>query len=353
MATMYALPALTTWAVAGGWSNTSGGASNGAFPSSTTDVVFDANSGPSRTISASGSCASITTAGANPMTFTGTLNASGTSIDLTGTVSVAGISIQNGIGTSPAGNATLKAQGVVFASMTVSCSLSLLSDLNVSTTFTLADVLDAGSTSIPYNFTDNGHNITVPAFVKGNGGNGGGQIGFSGVWTLTGAATPFGLFSMGNSSFVVSTGTLKFSNSSSTAKSSYLPSSNSINVVIEATGSGGISLSLNGSTVLSSFKVQAGCTVKFGTSTGSSFTLTAGSFAFNGAFGSPITLTASTTVQIGLIMTGGGKTYLDVCNYSWLNCSPANSFVARASTDGGNNTGITTYKAKPNLLAFF
>ncbi len=52
MANFFALPGLTAWSQVGGWSATSGGASNGAaLPGGTDSVIFDANSGSARGIS--------------------------------------------------------------------------------------------------------------------------------------------------------------------------------------------------------------------------------------------------------------------------------------------------------------
>lgn len=52
---MYALPTLSVWQnAAGGWSNTSGGPDNGTYPQGGDTVIFDANSGPARTINIGG-----------------------------------------------------------------------------------------------------------------------------------------------------------------------------------------------------------------------------------------------------------------------------------------------------------
>jgi len=356
MATLYALPSLATWTSTTGWSSTSGGASAGRSPTSTDDVVFDANSGPSRSINTSGGfCNNVSTVGANPMTFTSTggwLQIFGSLADFTGSVSVASIRLRNGLTASSTGSASLKGQNVSFGTIYVSCSLTILSTLIVTTGLNFEDVTDTSSNGIPYNFTTNGFNITAPAVVKSNVG-GGVMFVDNTTMTLTGPSYVSSLFSPGGSTITGGSSlTLKAQVAALTSDATITVPANAT-VEIVSTGTGGYYVVLYAtfsSVALNSLTVQGGCRVKFQ----QGFTFTANNFAFNGTFSSPIVITSTdASTRASLVKSGGSTVYVDVCTYSCLNFSPANTFYARAGTDAGNSSGITVYKAKPNMFAYF
>jgi hypothetical protein len=145
--------------------------------------------------------------------------------------------------------------------------------------------------------------------------------------------------------------TVNITDTSATAKQLYgkiSGTSGNTAIVISATGSGGVTF-VNANT-FSSVTVQPGCTVRFM----SGGTLTAASFSITGVAGNGITLQSGTAGNRAfLTKTGGGTVYLDYCSIKDIGFSPTSTFVGRASTDLGNNTGITFYKALPNFAAFF
>jgi hypothetical protein len=70
MATFYAKPNLTSWTDTAGWSTiSSSGASGSAVPGVADDVIFDAGSGSSRTVTGTWWARSLNTTGAAAMTF--------------------------------------------------------------------------------------------------------------------------------------------------------------------------------------------------------------------------------------------------------------------------------------------
>lgn len=108
MATYYARSSLIAMGDTTGWSLTSGGASAGVVPPGSSDIVFDANSGVSRSVSGSlTNMRDFTTVGAAAMTFTGTIDCS-RNINLTGTASAYQVNM---------GTGTISAPGVVIGTL--------------------------------------------------------------------------------------------------------------------------------------------------------------------------------------------------------------------------------------------
>lgn len=97
------------------------------------------------------------------------------------------------------------------------------------------------------------------------------------------------------------------------------------------------SYSTTGSNTFNDIKIDAGRTVKFASGT----TTTASSYTIDGESGNLITIGATTSSAHTLALTGGGKVQAKYCNISYSTASPATTFYALDSTDGGNNTNWT------------
>jgi hypothetical protein len=353
MATYYALPSMTNWNTVGGWSNTSGGPSNGNYPVVGSDVIFDANSGAARSIVA-GPCSSINTTGAAAMTFTSTLSVTAlanNACNLTGTASVATLTLAKSSSIDPT-ITTLTASGVSIGQLNVGNTVSLASDIVVTGSVVLQDVYYSdGVTNAPFDLNCNNKNVTLGKLTNpwAAGSNATVRVLMgTGTWTFTGTGTLYD-----GTSFTTSSSpgcTVQVTDTSATSKTldSYASgTAGNTSLQITGTGTGGVFLA-GGS--YSSLTVAAGSVVSFPGSGG----FTAGSFAFNGVFGNGITVkSASAGFKTTLTKTGGGAAYMDYCSIKDINGSPASTFIARASTDLGNNSNITFFKALPNFAAFF
>lgn len=324
--TMFARSALTVWdnATTGGWSNASGGADNGLVPTSADNVVFDASSGPARTIvcDGSGACNNLTTVGANAMVFsTSTMPISGNA-DLSGMTSA-------GIQFVGSGARTLKGQSVAFGNVTcgASTTLTLLSDMSCSS-------LSYGSTST---FNANGFNVTIPAFL----GSGFGSLTLgSGVWTLTGTGTIFT-----PASTTITTGsTIKITDTSATLKS--FSGTQTYNNLVVSGGGAGFGV---GTTTFNNVTLAAGASL----TVSAGATLTVASLTADGT-GAPITIKSFTSGSAaGLTKSGGGTVYVDYCSIKDITASPGSTFFARNSTNVSGNTNWTFIPGNSRFMAFF
>lgn len=372
MAQMYALPSLTTWdnSTVGGWSNTSGGVSNGTFPSIGTNVVFDANSGPSRTITIAASVTinSIdTSAAAGVLSFSGGANTvtvnggSGTIVDLTKAATFCQLILTDVARTG----AVLNLQGVSFTGtgpnsivlvggVTVNGNFACSGDINVQP-YTAGGAAESAAT-----LTFTGTAITCSHFVSTSGGFGGANtsttVNVGGVWTLTGTGNVWNIQTNYQNTAPAAGFTMKVTDSSASSKTVWLSSfgnaqAANVSVWAAATGTGGTTLtqSLNGA-VFSTLRVDPGCTLAFTYNGNYNFQ----TWNVVGSAASPATLTTTLPTNATFITTNTvGRVYLDYCNIKGITAIPANTFYARSSTDQGNNSGITYYKAKPNFAAFF
>lgn len=333
MATMYAIPALTLWdsSNAGGWSNTSGGASNGTVPTSATDVIFDANSGPSRSIGTgtNAMCLTLNTTGANAMTFTASngMTAHG-NVNLTGSVSFDTLLAGTGVAINlTSGSATIGTLNMSGASL-----VTLQDDLVVTSSITLGSATS---------FNANNHNVTLPSLSYT--GTATMTMG-SGTWTMTGTGT---VWNMGGTITVVpGTSTIKLTgNSASTI--TFNGNSKTYNNFWNATTGAGACHIAAGNT-FNNVRINAGRTQTFGHSFGHTFA----SFTADGT-GSPITIqTENPGTHAAFAKTGGGSIYLDYCSIKDIHATPSSTWNARNSTNVSNNTGITFIPGNSKFLQF-
>lgn len=342
MATMYALPGLSFWAdeFPGGWSNTSGGPNNSTWPTNTTDVIFDASSGSSRTIQCAGTCKSLNTTGSSPMIFassagSGSISASG-NVNLTGTISV-GYMVVN-----PSSNPiSLTSAGVPIARLETSAggTITLLDDLNVTT------LMGTCNTS----FNANGKNVTAPTFMM----SGAGQtltMG-SGTWTLTGTGSgpTLPVFSIPAADTVVcGTSTVKFTNTSAAPKYFDGGGKTYYNFLAATGVAAGGEARIVGANIFNDIKINPGATLYLE----SGVTNTVASITADGT-GSQITISSSSAGSPAtLVKSGGGAIYVDYCSIKDIAASPGSTFFARNSINVSGNTNWTFIPGNSKFLQF-
>jgi hypothetical protein len=332
MAIMYAIPALTTWdaSTVGGWSNTSGGASNGAIPDQTIDVIFDVNSGSARTINNNGApaCRSINTTGAAQMTFS-TSQQVLVSANITGCHSGTSISYV----ASPA-SVSLTTGGVVVNAIgvNVSTTLVLQDDLTMTGTLTL------GTSNS--NVDANNKNVTLPSVLVQFSQN---VTMGSGTWTLTGVGTVWDNSSSGT--FSAGTSTIKITDTSASAKTIAGASKTYYNVWHAGAGD----LVFPTTMTVNNIKANAGASLVLPATN----TLTVASVTLDGT-GAPISIKSSTSgTSATLAKSGGGTAYVDYCSIKDIAASPASTFYARNSTNVSGNTNWTFIPGNSRFLSFF
>lgn len=335
MTTMYAIPALVTWdsSTAGGWSNSSGGASNGTWPTSSDPVVFDANSGASRTITVtSANCGGITTVGANAMTFaSGGVIAYG-NIDLTGTVSSAGI-------TSQGASATIKAPGVPLGFLHVhGAGVSML----------LSDITTPSSTTLAFSgsLNMNGFSLTGGAFQLSSSCTL--TIG-TGTFTLSGGGGG-NVCNVGSGETVSNAtgGLIKFTDTTSSTKTFIGAGKTFGNVEIATGGNSGV-FAITGANTFSTLTIGPGAVVTLPVST----TNTVSSLVANGTGGLITLRSSSAGTAATLAKSGGGTSYVDYCSIKDITASPSSTFFARSSVNVSGNTNWTFILDDSNFLSFF
>jgi hypothetical protein len=331
MATMYAIPALSTWdnATPGGWSNTSGGVNNGLSPASSDDVIFDANSGAARGITCSGAmCNNISVvAGCTGIALSGDINPYGSNIYLAPLSSVTTIQIQS--------NTTYN---LIPPTGTIT---NLYGNGATRTLFLFGDLRISKFTSFSSNFNANGYNVTANTFS----GTGGTTLTLgSGTFTLTGTGN---VWNYGGATVVPGTSTIKITDKSASAKTFIGGSKTYNNIWNDTTGSGGLSIDDNNNT-FNNFKISPGCIQIFANST----THTINSLTADGT-GNPITIQTQTPgTPTTLTKSGGGSIYMDYYSIKDIAATPANTWNARNSTNVSGNSGINFIPGNSKFLAF-
>jgi hypothetical protein len=350
MATMFARSALTTWNNTGssgsGWSNTSGGASNGVSPNSSTDVVFDSNSGTARNIAFTDGlavgfipCKSITTNGAAALTFNNTtipLQITAGNIDFTGSNATCNIQYTStGTSTVNGGNSTFTSFSNTDGSSAVAVVLS--NNLSVSGQLLINFLGGAGSFNANnFNATiDNLSTINSPTLTMG-----------SGTWTITAVSgTPWAIAA--GTVIVPGTSTIKFTGSGSGSKTFNGQGKTYANFWNATTGSG--ACIIGGGATFSNFKIDAGRVQQFQNGTAS----VVASVTADGT-GGQITLSSDSAGNNAQITkSGGGTIYVDRCTIQDIHALPSSTWYARNSTDVSGNTGITFIPGNSNFASFF
>lgn len=344
MANFYALSGLTNWSQAGGWSSTSGGPSNGLnAPTSSDNVIFDANSGTARTITlnATISCNTMVCTGA-PMSINGVGIYGGyifsTNIDVSGFSSISLTSLAIGPNNGTVTTVSLKGGGCVITitqgNFTIpSCGLLLTGNLIVNGTLSISNP----------GMNDGGYNVSVGLIYDGGAdtsGLGSLTIG-AGVWTFTGTTSCISLSYVQLS--INANATFKFASSASCSFSAGpVPPTCTLWVASGA-------LSLGAGYTVGKIRVDGGATLTLA----SGGTTTANTWQVVGSASSLGLIAASNTTQTTIKSGVAGATvYLDFCKPIKI-ATNNGTFIARSSVDGGGNTGITFFKLRPNFLTYF
>ncbi len=337
---MYALPGWTTWDAnsgAGNWSSTSGGASNGSYPQGTDDVVFDANSGPSRTITISGTpqIKSLTTVGANAMTFGTTQLSVFGSVNLTGTTSFAYLFCG-----SASTDYSVTFGNCTIGTLYIDCG-SWTASLGSNVTLTTQLTVNAGT------FNGNTYNITTPQIIL----QGGTLNMSSSLWTVTGSGN--NTFSNnGGCTIVPGTSTLKFTYSGSSDIEFYSSAKTYGNLWVARSGSGSFKFNLlatNNGNTFANIKISAGSNVILPANA----TTTASSFTIDGTGAVINLISGSTGTAATLAKSGGGTVYVDYCSIKDITASPSSTFYARNSTNVSGNTNWTFIPGNSKFMTFF
>ncbi len=342
MATMYARSVLTNWNNTGssgsGWSNTSGGAGNGTSPTSSTDVIFDGNSGTARAITvtdglSSGSVPfkSITTSAANAMTFSGAAfqaNAGG-AVDFTGSACSNAIQFVGGV------SANFNSGSSTFTSfMSLATPVVLTADLTLSG----ALILDTTANFNANNFNVTATNLSLSGTLTLTMG--------SGTWTMT-ASNGDAWNVAGGATVTAGTSTIKLTGGSSSTKN-FVGVGKTYNNFWNATTGSGV-CAMTGSNTFNNFKLDAGRTQTLGASS----VVTVTSMTADGT-GGQITLSSDTgAASVSLVKAGGGTIYVDRCTIQDIHATPSTTWYARNSTNTSGNTGITFIPGNSAFMQFF
>jgi hypothetical protein len=326
MATMYALPALILWDNnPGGWSNTSGGPSNGLVPDSTTDVVFNVDSGPTRTITLDGirECKTIF-GGSSNFAFDGSLSVYGNATLTLAVVTNLTLYFQlSGILTAP----TTSRFPAVYANAS-GVVLTLANPINTSVL-----ALASGSTLTAANF-----NVTAGFFAAYSTATV--NMG-SGTWLIDGSSNAFTVDS--GCTVNASTSLLRLTGISVTFAGGG-------KVYNNFWWDSGYTCSITGANTFNDIKITgnsanlvfpAGLTTTAATITADGTTYTIMSLR-SSIGGTPATLAKS----------GGGTVMVYNCQITDITASPGNTFFATRSSNGGGNTNWTFVVINSGFLSF-
>jgi hypothetical protein len=354
MTTYYARANLNDLGDTTGYSLTSGGPSAGARPSTSSDnLIFDQNSGPTRTIT--GSTTGLYFGGlimslGNPMNFTGTLNLLGNSV-LKGTVY--GL-VLNGQ-TDSNGNVIayhLDATQCVVGDGGVKSNYSpAYWVLDGSTFVTTGEIYLNDSTSYvtlaAQNMTVTCGAITVTDHGRLSAGTGGLNLVVTRTQGIFGAVV-----SMQAAVVNGSIGSLTVTDTSSAIKTVNITGLTMafVNNTGNAQGTGGVQFGSSSNHTFTTFDAGKGATTLF--IGGYSFTAT--NWILDGS-GQYNTLKSTSTTLATLGKAGGGTIAANFCNFNYLGTvsSPATTVRATNSKSTGSSGGIVLVPQTGRGLQFF
>ncbi len=191
-------------------------------------------------------------------------------------------------------------------------------------------------------FDANDHNVTAGGFdIYAAVGKTVNLLMGSGTWTATVADMTIGenyswsVFIDGTVNITPETSTIKFTDATSSEKSFWGSGKTYNNLWLSGAGTG--VFSIWGSNTFNNFKVDTPPhTVKFEHGT----TQTVSSFTVSGTSGNLITINSETTATHALTKSGGGTISCDYLNIQHSVASPANTWYA--GTNSTNNQGVST-----------
>ena len=203
---------------------------------------------------------------------------------------------------------------------------------------TLQDALTVqGNLTIRFGtFNANNFNVTAATVVSNYSSTRAISMG-SGAWTLTGTATVWSLAVNGNLTLTVSTSTIKFTNTTSTART-FAGGGLTYNNFWSDAGASTAVLTVSGSNTFALFKDTgtAAHTIKFTAGT----TQTIATWTVSGSSGNVITIDSSSTATHALVKSGGGVVSSDYLNIQHSVATPASTWYAGANST--NNQAVAT-----------
>ncbi len=311
------------------WSETSGGATGQRVPLPQDTAILDANSTTGTMTQNLQRIGTINCTG-----FTGTLTTSTTctcygSITLSSGMTLTGST--QGYTLAGRGTHTLTSAGKIWAkaftidapggSYTLQDNFksSATSGQNIGITRGTFDANDKDVTGL-YGIIRNG---TAAAVLDlGNG-----------TWTLTGDVNyPWRIGSVTGLTIKPGTSTIKFTGNITGPRELQMAGTYN-NVEFATTGSYGFTVRY--APTFNQFKVAPGTKTRFYRSE----TVTATTWVLEGTEADPIELASDTTTAAVLAKAGGGTVTADYATITYLTGTPADTWYATNSTDGGNNTG--------------
>ena len=211
--------------------------------------------------------------------------------------------------------------------------------------YTLQDALAMGSANTLNltrgTFNANDFDVTCGAFISNNTSIRTLSMG-SGTWTLTATSTAKWTTTLiGNLTLNKGTALIKLTGTLTVASTCTFGALTLYN--FENATSGAYPIIIRGGPTFNQFKVAAGSKQQFYRSE----TVTATTWLLTGTSGSPITLASDTTTAAVLAKAGGGTVTADYATVTYLTGTPADTWYATNSTDGGNNTGWAFISAPP------
>lgn len=335
-------PAVTRYAVAAGafsststWSATSGGAAGASVPLPQDTLVMDSNT-PAGTYTWDLQCL-------------GQLNATPTSastLSMSSTQSLAfasrGLTINNNVTLSNAAGRTLlwgPASASTMAVMPASGTLDGISVIGPAAATLGGDLSLSGTLEVAYGSLDSSsYNVTASRFYCHTAASQFTLSMGSGTWTATSNSIPVQFVSDGPS---LSAGTSTLVLQSGGGMQLGLASRTFNNVTLQgsAATSFGDATAVTGNTL--SHTGSGGIVFRSGT------TYTFSNWNISGSPGSVRSVSSSSLTNHTLAKSGGGLVALQYLNLSRSTASPASTFSAYSSTDGGNNVNWTIYANDP------
>ncbi len=332
---MYARSALTMMGSgAGGWSATSGGASNGLEPGSLDDVIFDSNSGTARVVSGSLSCRDCTIqSGCAAITMA--------DVQLYRNLTASSAMIFTFLAIRSAVVHTLNTGPLVINNL--SCadngSITLAGHLTVAGPISNST---GNSAFLSANF-----DVTADRFSWGGGAGSTLNMG-SGTWTLTGGSSGFNTSGI---TITSSSATIKFT--SSTAQQILQPAASASFLKVWNANT-----YVNADPLLSGLLLQPAMTIATlqlepGSTTLVNGTQTVGAVSGSGETATITLRSAYTVAQTTITKSGGGSVYLNRYAVKNLIGSPGSTWNVLNGTNQGNNTNFVFVPPNYNFFAFF
>lgn len=334
MANYFALPGLTAWSQIGGWSDTSGGVSNGvAQPGSGNVAVFDANSGAARTINMvngtqiggtnfAGSAAMAITITSGFCQIFGNLNLAGAAawpafrVESLGAIAITA-------GACPINGAVMFSGGVI---------ATLIGDAVIGGRITLFDSATDGS---QFNVSGNVTTAGVDVYSLSTCTFG------AGIWSMTSNAP----FSSSGGSYSMASATIKYVYAGTGAVPSSIVT---IPAVMWNACGPSAWLAIPGFS-LQTFKASPGTTTKIPVGS----TLSATTWDINGS--GTITFFTSETAgsSASVAKLGGGTAQFNYASIKDISCATAGIFSATNSKNVSGNTNINFIVNPNNFGSFF